>query len=441
MDSTPRSGARVLLVGVAAGGLAAAAFILGGTLGALLGAPVATLTAGLLLAGTPLLARVGAWAGVARPWAAAGLAEAPVAALLFGGAGYALGQPIVASHWRCGTGEMGLIMIAPFAFGLLGALGGLVAVAIAGRGAPRAGAALRAVALGSIGIAAALLAWSAARAVRLPGPDAYVASLPVMATLPPVSGAPRETVPRDDGSGLSEDVFVDRVPGLEFEVTRRCANEYCSYVLARAGAPEERTPDGKRIHVEGGSVPRTGTVTLRRDEAHRFWVVTGSSPDAYREDGEKLTLTDIHARDVGDALSPPPGWIAGAAGAALVAVVLEIRRRRARAALERVEAALAGALGEGGWITFEGEVPAVRAAPELELAPGPVLVLAPGGGKAPSGAYRGEAPLGVGAVVAGERAGWIERGRAAIAALDALAISAAAFGAAPLLAAWVQLAG
>lgn len=434
----PRPGARILVVGIAAGGLSVAAFIVAGISRALLDLPVATLTAVLLLAGTPLIARLATWAGVPRARAAAALAPAAVAPFLFAGAGYALGQPIVVSHWRCGTGEMGLIMLAPFAVGLLGALGGLVGVALAGRGGRIADAALRGLALGWLGLAAALLAWAGARAARYPAPDAYVASLPVVATVPPVSGAPRETIGRDDGSSLVDDVFIDRVPDLPLEIERRCTSEHCTFAVARPGEAEAPL-DGKRKYMEGGSVRRDAAIPLRRDEVHGFWVAEGGSPDAYREVASKLQLVDIHARDVGDALSPPRGWLAGGAGGALLAAWLLLRRRRATAALRRAEGATAGTLGEGGWITFEGAAPAVRAAPELGLSPGPVLVLAPEGGRAPMGAYRGEAPLGAGAVIAGGRAGVIERRRAEIANIDALVISAAMLAAAPLLASLLQL--
>lgn len=438
MDPPPRTGARILVLGLAAGGLAVTAFIAAGIGRAIVDVPVATITAILLIAGTPLLARLGAWAGVPRAWAAAALAPSAIAPFLFAGAGYALGQPIVTSHWRCGTGEMGLIMLTPFAVGLLGALGGLLAVALAGRGGRTADAALRGLALGWLGLAAALVAWSGARAARYPTPDAYVASLPVVATVPPVSGAPRETIRRDDGSSLVEEVFVDRVPDLPLEIERRCTDDDCTFAVGHPGEADAPV-EGTRKYREGGSARRGAAITLRRDEAHGFWVAVGSSPIAYREVDSKLQLVDIHASDVGDALSPPHGWLAGGAGGVLLSAWLLLRRRRFTRWLRRVESATAGTLGEGGWITFEGAAPAVRAAPELGLSPGPVLVLAGDGGKAPMGAYRGEAALGAGAVIAGDREGATERARAELARIDALTLSAAILAAAPLLAGLLQL--
>ena len=228
-----------------------------------------------------------------------------------------------------------------------------------------------------------------------------------------------------------ERVYRDRVGDLEIE--RRCNDYSCAVHLTRPAA--EAAPID-RAYREGGSVAETASVLLRRDEAHDLWILDGGNLVAYR--GPALDLTDVHARDVARGLAPPPGWIAGAALGVLLAGLLQLRRRRVAADLAQLAAAPAGVLGDDGWIALEGGVPPVRVAPGLGLPLGPVLLLAPEA-RTPAGAYRGEAPLGAGAVVSGERGDLLARARDRLAAIDALALAALVLTAAPLAAAWAQL--
>jgi hypothetical protein len=438
MQNRTRLEARALLVSVTLGSLAAAAFVAAGIarMAADVWLPVSSLTAALLLAATPLANRVAAWARVPRGPAGTPLGALGVAPLLFLGAGFAMGDPIVASHWRCGTGDAALAMLAPPAFAVLGALGGAVATLVVPR-APAGGRAARWIGLGALGLCAALVAWAAARSARWPGPDAYVRSLPVMATLEPAAaGTPVTTLPASPPSTFEpQAIYRDRLGDLEIE--RRCQGEYCT---ASLGAPARDPLGDARKHAEeGASVRIHQPLVVRRDEAHDLWILEGSGRDAYR--GPALELTDVGVALVKDTLAPPPGWTVGAAAGVLFGALLRVRRRRAAARLARLAAAPAGVLGDDGWIALEGGAPPVRVAPDLGLPRGPVLLLADDGTTTPGRAYRGEAPLGPGAVVAGEREELVTRAGDEVAALDALALAAPLLTAAPLVAAWVQLAG
>jgi hypothetical protein len=109
--------------------------------------------------------------------------------------------------------------------------------------------------------------------------------------------------------------------------------------------------------------------------------------------------------------------------------------------LDRAAAARSGALGETGWIALDDGSPDVRAAPDLGLPPGPVLVLGQEPGKAPAGVYRGADPLGADAVMAGEREEILGSLRGSMAALDAFTLASATLSAMPLLAARLQMPG
>jgi len=429
---SPSLNPRPFLFGLAAGGLAVAAFLVAGAARLALDLPVASGMAALMLAGIALTCRAAAWTRAPRPLPAAALGTVAVAPALFLGAAHAISDPVVTSHWRCGTGEIALVMVAPFVFGMAGVLGGLIALPLVGCERRRADAALRALALGALALSAALLAWSFARAAQYPDPDRYAASLPVVATVPPVAGTPVKDLPLPGASDMipHQQIYRDRVGGFDLEIERVCTGDACGFSLLRAGTanPDVEHPGG---YHSGGAL-RSDEIRLKRDEAHDLWIASAGSTVAYQ--GSALKLTDVQVRDVGDHLSPPRGWMAGAAAGLLLASLFQCLRCRAAARRDRLTAARAGVVGEGGWIAFDDDAPPLRAAPDLGLSPGPVLVLGHQPQKAPEGAYRGEAPLGPGAVIAGDRAELLARVRGDLAALDALTLAAATLTAAPLVA-------
>ncbi|EYF05683.1 hypothetical protein [Chondromyces apiculatus] len=464
MPPSVLTGARVLAVGALSGGVSVAALVVTGSFAAALDLPFPALFAAALLAATPLLASVARWAGVDRPYTAAAFAPLALFPMLLLYASYGLSQPHIVSHWRCGTGDVGLLMLAPFAFGMLGSLGGLLGVALAGRERRTMDTVLRAFALASTALAVALWAMSAVKAARYPVIADYVEALPGAVTVPPVAGEPLERRPRTEMPGglalpsgeegakkpLVEERFVDPVPGHPVTLVRACVDEHCTFTLlptAGGGTPSEALPD----HLAGGTSKRAQPIVVRHDPAHRLWILGGVhdvQAVAFEESGGKLSLADVGPRDVGDALSPPLDWLVAGALGLLFAVLAQAWRWREAARLTHVGRALEGTLGEQGWVSFAGAMPARRVAPELSLPPGPVLVLdapsssdahadAPAQGAAGSGVYRDGLLLGADTVVAGERTAVMAPLRAQCVMLDGLTLSAVLLTAAPLLCTWL----
>ncbi|WP_437672147.1 hypothetical protein [Sorangium sp. So ce131] len=445
------SPARFLGFGMAAGLVALAAPVVAGVLWLVTGQtlPLAALMAWVQVATVAAVCRRAAAAGVPRAGGAAALASLAVAPLLWLVSARALDDWIIPAPGKMSWEPDGavLALAAPVAFALSGTLGWWMALFVAW-GRPAVAAAVRWLSLGALALSAALLAWSAARAARYPLPEGYLASLPVAATVPRVAGVPVSEVPPElawEPWGATTQVYRDPVEGLGFDVERRCEGPVCTFALIRPDAQTAPWHHGR--FKDRSAVRRSGPLVVKRDEAHDLWVAVGADVVAFR--GPALTPGGVQVRSVRDRLSPPYGVMVGAGGGALLAALLLRRRRRAAAQLGRVAAGAPGALGNDGWITFDGGEPAVRAAPELRLEPGPVLVLgqapaAARGGASPGasgGVYRGEAPapLGPGEVIPGEKAALLADGRGELAALDALALAVAVLTAAPLAAAAWQL--
>ncbi|AUX46479.1 uncharacterized protein SOCE26_079850 [Sorangium cellulosum] len=445
------SPARFLGFGLAAGLAALVAPIVAGVLWSAVGQklPLASLVAGVLVATVAAVCRRAASAGVPLAGSAAALASLAVAPLLWLLSARTLDDwivPVPGSTFH-GMGGAPMALAAPVAFLLSGMLGWWVALFFAW-GRPVVAAAVRWLSLGALTLSAALLAWSTARAVVYPLPEGYVASLPVAATVPRVAGAPVSELPPELVPGRRAEVtkvYRDPVEGLGFDVERRCDGPACTFALIRPAAQTAPWDHGRFKDRSG--VGRSGPIVVKRDEAHDLWVAVGADVVAFR--GATLAPGGVRVHAVRDRLSPPHGVMVGAGCGVLLAALLLRRRRRAAAQLGRVAAGAPGALGDDGWITFDGGEPAVRAATELRLDPGPVLVLGQASAAAPRGAspgasggvYRGEAPapLGPDEVIPGEKAALLAAGHGELTALDALVLAAAVLTAAPLAAAAWQL--
>lgn len=441
MDTTFSPARRLIAAIAVAGALAVAAFAFAGFAGSAIGG-TATLFAVASLGCAPLMAKMYARAMIPRAWAAAAFFPSTLTLVAIVLAANKLGDPIVRSHWHCGTGEMMVLMMAPFLFAAFGVVGGIMALPVAGAARPLNSRLLRTLSLGVFAVLAGLTVYMGARRLRLPEPSTFIASLPIVAVVPgvPNATAPTTTVKREDG--LDDRVFTQEVSAVDLVLDRRCGQfrdpngdvqqaDYCSVVLSPKSA--SKIPSYPSVSVRIGD-----PVVIRRDEAHHLWIVTGAASAAYRDYNGALHAMDVYVGDVKGGVAPPWGWVAAALGAVGLFLGVEALRRWALAKLARIESAREGTLGEGGWIEVEGEAMPLRAAPDLGLVSGPVLVM-PAGPKAPSGAYRGETPLGQGAVLQGERHDWVLRMGAKLAALDAFALSVAALGAAPLIAAWFLL--
>ncbi|MEO5730218.1 MAG: hypothetical protein ABI134_09205 [Byssovorax sp.] len=397
--------------------------------------PIASLTALLLVAATPLLRRLARWAGTPRPELCAAWSLLGAFPLLALGARIALSDPVLSSTWRCGTGDMGLLALSPIPFTLLGALSGLIAFGVSSsRRQRREGSRLHLLSRGALVLGTILVAAAASRALHKPSTDhaiQYLKSLPTIAVLPPPppvqAGA---TDPAPDPDAPVREV-VDEVRFGDIIARRGCKNEMCSAILLRADGP---APPSRSMKLQpvSSQVPPQEPVRIQQDEEHGLWIVGDNR--AFR--AGDLVITDIRVDTIGDELSAPLGWILGGAAGLLLAAALEYRRHRLAQRLLQIEAARAGVLGENGWITFDDDARTLRASPDLALSPGPVLLVRRGAGAAVTGGYRSEGTLGEDEIVAGAREDLAAPLRARMAALSALGIASALLTTAPLLASW-----
>jgi len=415
---------RQVLAGLLMGWLAALAFIVSGVIRMMgdVWVPVASLSALLLLASKPLANRVMRWADVPRGEVVAALAMLGACPVLLLGALYAMSDPIVSSHWRCGTGDAGLVIMAPFAFVVLGGLGGFVTMVAMRRERRWVNALLRGVSLCAITAAATLAVMAFVRRHGRTDADHYIASLPIVATVPPPSGEPVE---------IREATFRwQRAPIKVYDTTvedvairRLCMDSYCDVVVKAAGEPWSMEHETRSNLTVG---PRD-VLSMKRDVENGLLVLEGQGRTAFRD--KQFTLVDVGVHEVKRSLAPPLGWGVGAAAGVVIALCLQLWRASAKRRLGRLAAAKAGVAGENGWISFEDETPSLRAD---NVAAGPVLVLLGEGSR--GDAYRGEGPRGVVEILSGAREEILLGARSQLLALDALSLSSVVLTAMPLVA-------
>jgi hypothetical protein len=462
LPAPSRSG-RILLVAALMGALAAAAFIAGLVVRAASDQRMSVLVvaAALLLGIKVGVDRVARWAAPSQGVVATSLAAASLAPLFVMGALSAAADPLVAATWRCGTGEMNALLLAPVAFFLLAALGTLVAAGVLAGGRGEAFRPLiRGLAIFATAVTAALVLFSLGRAARKPDIDLYIDSLPVTATLPPLAdsgrdgtaGGSRPQAPEEPGppqrptsEGDDEQtgsVHTDAVGDLV--VYRACKSGICGVVVGNPGVDRKLVWRTDSLDLNS---PPGAELTVHRDDAHHFVLITGRSrrafghpdyfPAHWNTEDSELRLwpaAEIGVRTVADAASPPLAWWLGGSGGLLVAGALlltnALRARRLRAVL----AGASGMLGDNGLIHFDDDRPPVRVDPRARIAPGPVLV-APDGA-VPRDTYRSDGPfLGASRLLSGTREEWTERHAARAADLHAWAIATAMLAGAPLFAA------
>lgn len=431
-DQPPASGARPVVFGFFMGALAGVAFVAAGVLrlASDVVVPVASITAILLLLGKPIADRLAAWAHIPRPQIVSAIGLMAMAPMLFLGALMAMGDPILSSHWRCGTGDIGFAMLAPIASFLFGATGALIACVVAGKERRGVDALIRGGRLVALALSLMLLGGGAIRAANRPDPDHYLARLPQVGVLKPVSGDPIEVIPNagEPPERGPTRVYEDRVANIT--VRRECIQESCQIIVL----PADGAPRPAEQKWSGVSVSATATLTVYRDEKHDLWIFDHHA--AFR--GPSHRLVDIYAGDVADGLAPPSGWMIGAAIGVVIAAGVGVKRRRLSRRFAAISAAVPGVHNKNGWITLDESLPSFRAAPDLGLEEGPVLIVTGAGAGAAGGAYRADGSARGVEILAGEREGHLAVIRRQITSLDALAMSAQVLTVAPLVAAWVR---
>jgi hypothetical protein len=321
------------------------------------------------------------------------------------------------SGFRCGTGLMGLIMLAVpiggFALLVLGIAAGALLAHRATDGA------LRSAAVVATALAVIAFAFAAPRMKR-PDPDTYLDSLQLAGEI------------RAD----SETSLL----GRRFDYRRVVVTDPVAPAPAPGEAPVEPPPPRIECRLTGLAATQTyypdtrpcPTLRVRVDQGHDLAVIDGPElyslayTSAFRPStGEQLAIAPI---TVADHIGPPIGWTISAALGALAGAAFLLAARRVR----RRTSAWAGVDGEhvgnGAVVLANGDRILVDAA-----APLPVGAVVLGGAQQQLPTYR---LMGV-RTFASARPGTLAAFRSArtdlAASLDAIAIAAAALGATPLV--------
>ena len=382
--------------------------------------PTASLGPLLMLAVIPLVVRSARRQVGARGFAAVAFSLAVLSLpSLFGcwGTLHDLRIAIPRTHQGYLDHLMGLIL-APAIF-LVSWLLTVIVFAWTARAGHRWGPAVRGSSVLSLATLAVLLAGSLARASHCPDTDHGEAAALERRMIPVTSGRRTET-------GPGYQLFEDEVGGAL--IRRLCSKDRCTINVGPVGSPADEL-----------TLKRRGFVT-RADETiealvYERAIVLGDGSYRWSFIAPDFGLRPMPLRDLAPRLSPPRGWIAGAAaGLALGLGALALRLRRART-LRTLAAGREGILDDAGFISFpepSGGQPMLRA-PEGSRAPaGPCVVLdAP---TAFGSAYRGEAIPRAQRVLSGSKGEHLELARASLFNLDAFILAASSLLGAPLLA-------
>lgn len=375
-----------------------------------------------LIALAPLLGRA-----TATPRAHGALTR-PVAALLGAPALLAMpllmaSDPVVSSHWRCGTGMMaGLVLFPVLAF-FVGA-GGLGAAALAPRLLARVAPVLRATTL----LGSCLLVLAAGiRAAWAPAPDDWAASLPIAARGEAIDadriGQYEARVENPIGCALPPLRFT--VPQAHRTIVARCETPLHLEVGDIAGHPlDELANPMHQIEVLPGAAlevrthDRLGVAVLLQDGR-----VLGAL------DAETGRIVDVPLRMVAEEVAPR--WTAVLAAAIGIAVAIRRARRASaeRTAAARLAQAETARVEEDGLVVPDGGGASFRP-PGGPLAVGPALILV----RPVIGPFRAGPDRGTW-VVPGDLASNVQAHRARAAAFDLEAAAAVAMASAPLVAA------
>lgn len=325
------------------------------------------------------------------------------------------------SSFRCGTGLMGLIVLAvPIGGFALLALGIAAGALLAHRATDGA---LRTAAVGATALALIAFAFAAPRMTR-PDPDTYLDSLQFAGEL------------RAD----SETSLL----GRRFDYRRVVVTDPIPPAPAPGEVPVEPPPPRIECQLAGLATRLTyypdtrpcPTLRVRVDQGHDLAVVDGTElyslayTSAFRpSSGEQLAITPV---TVADHIGPPIGWTIGAALGALVGAAFLLAARRVRRRTSAWAGVEGAHVGDGAVVLANGDRIRVDAAARLPVG---AVVLGEAQQQLPT--YR---LMGV-RTFASARPGTLAAFRSArtdlAASLDAIAVAAAVLGATPLVVARV----
>lgn len=322
------------------------------------------------------------------------------------GASWALGQPLLTTHFRCGTADMGLPFLAAIAM-----LGGCV-------------------------VALPVSAFVSSRAARLNrAAMVLAAALVTVAVLVIVAALASWRRPQPDDFGR----LYDHRVALDVGKTVRLGDVDVDYEPTPFGSSASETC---HLHVAGPHGTRDEPVWAPEHVCPALEVVEGSNmPAVVVRRGTQVDESNLIAiepggelgvRDIASRVGAPHGWIVssilGVVLAGLALARASASRRRRKVLEGTVEARHDG----GGWVVVDG---ASRHVATLARAPaGPVMVRVR---ESRPSTYRDDAGPDVVLAWRGSRAEAIDATRARATAWALVAVSVTAFACAPLCAARV----
>ncbi|MFO0605564.1 MAG: hypothetical protein U0324_20450 [Polyangiales bacterium] len=368
---------------------------------------VGTLLAVALVAPVARLARGGA---PLRWPLALGASLAAQALLPAGGALMKLADPLVSSHWRCGTGDVALVMLSP----VVAFVASLAAFAVARGVVPAVGArgarVVRGLSLATLAATVALTAAMGTVVAARPQARALLDAIPAVGELPALTLTP------------AMPVRVDPVGALL--VWRTCDENGCDLTLRQPTPPQTESLRRQGIRVGAGALTLRvdrglDLVVVMRDDAPypagAFRLSTGQPVD--------VTWGTLRGR-----VAPPLAWFACAALGLLLALVAYARTGGDLRALGRWRGARAATLSADGVVRVDGEPTAATVQGVAQAEPGPVLVFEDAA-RAP---FREASSVPADAVRAGTHADLEAALAVAAAGRVALAAAVAAWSAIPL---------
>ncbi|MBW2461654.1 MAG: hypothetical protein JRH11_08405 [Deltaproteobacteria bacterium] len=391
--------------------------------------------ASLLAVGLLGVAVVAAWVAPGRLGAGIAGGLGATAPMVWLGSMAWMTQPVVASHWRCGTGDVGFFMIGIPLFILAAVGGGVVMTLAAGRGLRLIAAA------GAVAGLTTLVVLVPGGLARTGNPEsaAWVETLPELGVLPAVTTIEGRTWCTE---GTGPRPGANCPPGYEC-ATSRCQRRdevhIAGRTLSRSCTPEgfcqvsfETPADGSPSFGEPVQLESRSPVLVRHDKEHDLWLV-GEPFNIIALDGATGDVVDVEIRRIADSLAPPRGWVIAGVGGLTLALLALLLAAVAWGRARIARGARAGRADAYGSIAFDdGQSPArgMSASPTAE---GPVLATARGRHRPPS--YRTVEGPASWKAVSGERIAIVQRYESRVNAWLNVALSAAWLTAAPLIAA------
>jgi hypothetical protein len=279
------------------------------------------------------------------------------------------------------------------------------------------------------------------RAARAPLARDYLASLPTVGVASELTAPPAIGPDGLDNTGENSTFFVDKQLRADL-VLRRYAFEpgwHCVPRLARSAA--DLAPQSTRSY--GVPLSSCGAVALRHDARHGVYVLDTATSSVYSPGPmlfDATTLAHVGEQSVAnarfaDGMALPWSWLWAAALTTAIALLVLLTPGEAARRLAARREWRPGVVGEDGVIRFNDGTTGL--APDVTLPAGPVVSFDPAAAADQGGPFRGGAPAVIPAssLVRGDPEPIATGLRASLEARDAFAAAAAAFGAAPLLAA------